>query len=200
MKHGKNFPFGLYVLPRDIKFYHMNRYKLSWVILSFAEWWVRSRKVLAIYRFFSFAYSLFVSLKMSGMSITYSGYWYPPSPDNSPHDKTQNLHSEPIHLKWSIQANTPFPKLYHYGVWVIFLKKKTKIHISIQKTFARSSNKKTKDFLCVCPFPPSPLIIISSIRSGFDWVPTTCEPLFGSATQVTKVCYTLPTQNSTYQH
>ena len=40
---------------------------------------------------------------MSGMSITYFGYWYPPSPDNSPHNKTKNLHSEPIHLKWSIQ-------------------------------------------------------------------------------------------------
>ena len=107
LKHGKEFPFGLHVLPKAITFYHMNRYNLSWVILSFAEWWVRSRKVLAIYRFFSFAYSLFVSLKMSGMSITYSGYWYPPSPDNSPHNKTQNLHSEPIHLEWSIQVMLP---------------------------------------------------------------------------------------------
>ena len=44
---------------------------------------------------------------MSGMSITYSGYWYPPSPDNSPHNKTKNLHSEPIHLKWSIQEMLP---------------------------------------------------------------------------------------------
>jgi len=44
---------------------------------------------------------------MSGMSLTNSGYWYPPSPDNSPHNKTQNLHNEPIHLEWSIQAMLP---------------------------------------------------------------------------------------------
>jgi len=62
-KYGKDFPFDLHVLPRAIMFYHMNRYKLSWVILSFAEWWVRSRKVLVIYRSFSFAYPLFASLK-----------------------------------------------------------------------------------------------------------------------------------------
>ena len=44
-------------------FYHMNRFKLSWVILSFTEWWVRSREVLVIYRSFSFAYHCFSSLK-----------------------------------------------------------------------------------------------------------------------------------------
>jgi len=44
---------------------------------------------------------------MSGMSITYSGDWYPPSPDNSPHNKTKNLHSEPIHPKLSIQEMLP---------------------------------------------------------------------------------------------
>ena len=62
-KHGKDFPFGLHVLTRAIMFYHMNRYKLSWVILSFAEWWVRSRKVLVIYWSFSFVYPLFASLR-----------------------------------------------------------------------------------------------------------------------------------------
>src|SRR6185312_5476540 len=44
-------------------FYHMNRYKLSLVILSFAKWRVRSREVLVIYRSFSFAYHCFSSLK-----------------------------------------------------------------------------------------------------------------------------------------
>ena len=63
----------------------------------------------------------------------------------------------------------------------------------------RSSNKKIKSSLSVSPFYPSPLNILPSIRSGFDRVPTSCEPLFSSATKVTKVCYTLPTQNSTYQ-
>jgi len=54
---------------------------------------------------------------MSGMSITYSRYWYPPSPDNSPHNKTKNLHSEPIYLKWSIQEMLPFNNsiLMEYG-------------------------------------------------------------------------------------
>ena len=45
----------------------------------------------------------------------------------------------------------------------------------------RGWNKKTKNFLSVSPFPPSPLNTSPSIRSGFDRVPTSCEPLFGSA-------------------
>ena len=46
---------------------------------------------------------------------------------------------------------------------------------------------------------PSPLNICDSIRSEFDQVPTSCEPLFGSATRVIKVCHTLPTHNAIYQ-
>jgi len=46
---------------------------------------------------------------------------------------------------------------------------------------------------------PSPLNICDSIRLEFDQVSTSCEPLFGSATQVIKVCHTLPTHNSRYQ-
>ena len=46
---------------------------------------------------------------------------------------------------------------------------------------------------------PSPLNICDSIRLEFDQVSTSCEPLFGSATQVIKVCHTLPTHNSKYQ-
>ena len=71
--------------------------------------------------------------------------------------------------------------------------KKDKTHTSTQKSWNRSSNKKTKCFLSVSPFPPSPLNFLPSIRSGFDRVSTSCEPLFGSATQVTKVRCTLPT-------
>ena len=53
---------------------------------------------LAICRSFSFAYSLFASLKMSGPSVTYSGYWHPPLPDIiPPQSQTQNLHIVPIH-------------------------------------------------------------------------------------------------------
>ena len=51
---------------------------------------------LAIYRFFSFAYPLFASLKMSSLSVIHSGYWHPPSPDIIPlQTYTQNLHSVP---------------------------------------------------------------------------------------------------------
>ena len=56
-----------------------------------------------------------------------------------------------------------------------------------------------KHFKSVSPFPPSPLDICGSIRSEFDQVPTSREPLFGLAKQVIKVCHTLPTYNSTYQ-
>ena len=102
-------------------------------------------------------------------------------------------------------SSAPFQKLYHYGVWVIFLKKnwswikkRDKTHTSTQKSWNKGSNKKTRNSRSVSPFPPSPLNTLPSIRLGFDRVPTSCEPLFGSASQVTKVCYILPTQNSTY--
>jgi len=99
-------------------------------------------------------------------------------------------------------SNAPFQKLYHYGVWVIFLQKngaeamkksETRPIPPLKRVEIRGSNKKTKNFLIVSPFPPSPLNTSPSIRSGFDRVPTICEPLFESATLITKVCYTLPT-------
>ena len=85
---------------------------------------------------------------MSGMSITYYGYWYPPSPDNSPYNKTQNLHSEPINLEWSIQAMLPSNNsiLMEYvssSLKTIEAKKKKmkdKTHTSTQE----SSNKELK--------------------------------------------------------
>ena len=64
----------------------------------------------------------------------------------------------------------------------------------------RSSNKMTQTYFQKCEsIYPSPLDICDSIRLEFDQVPTSCEPLFGLATQVIKVCHTLPTQNSRYQ-
>ena len=58
----------------------------------------------------------------------------------------------------------------------------------------------TQKYLQKCEsISPSPLDIYDSIRSEFDQVPTFCEPLFGSATQVIKVCHTLSTHNSRYQ-
>jgi hypothetical protein len=74
-------------------------------------------------------------------------------------------------------------------------KEETKTHTSpkIQK---RGVQIKDQNFQSVCPFSPSALNIIPSIRLGFDRVPISCEPLFGLATQVTKVCYTLPTHET----
>jgi len=79
---------------------------------------------------------------MSGMSLTNSGYWYPPSPDNSPHNKTQNLHNEPIHLEWSIQAMLPSKNsiVMEYGSSSLKKteakkRKKDKTHISTQESW-----------------------------------------------------------------
>jgi hypothetical protein len=70
-------------------------------------------------------------------------------------------------------------------------------YLPSKKCKIRSS--KTRNIPSVSPFPPSPSNILPSIRSGFDQVPISCKPLFGLATYVTKVCYTLPTHKSTYQ-
>ena len=78
---------------------------------------------------------------MSGISITYLGYWYPLSPDNYPHNKAQNLHSEPIHLEWSIQATLPSNNsiLMEYGLSSLkktkAKKKRDKTHTSTQKSW-----------------------------------------------------------------
>ena len=73
------------------KWHIQSQILLSWIhynaILSYFELcrMVSAQgMVLVIYRSFSFAYPLFASLKMSGMSITYPGYWYLPSPDKIP--------------------------------------------------------------------------------------------------------------------
>jgi len=66
----------------------MSYLELFWSLLNGVS---DQRMVLVIYPSFSFAYPLFVSLKISGVSITYSGYWYPHSLDKFP--ATQNPNS-----------------------------------------------------------------------------------------------------------
>ena len=109
---------------------------------------------LAIYRSFSFAYPLFASLKMSGLSIIHSGYWHPPSPDIiPPQSYTQNLHSIPSHPTKGI----PIMKLQRWQnqqkrVGIIFSKKmmkRRKVPLSQKSCKTWSSNKKTK-FLSKC--------------------------------------------------
>jgi len=57
-------------------------------------------------------------------------------------------------------------------------RKGDKTHTSVQK----SCKIRSKNFPSASPFPPSPLKILPSIRSGFDQIPTSYEPLFGSTT------------------
>ena len=110
---------------------------------------------------------------MSVMSITYSEYWYPPLPDNFPHNKTKNLHSEPIHLKWSIQEVLPSNNsiLMEYGSSSYKKKKKKKEKETrpippLKRVQIKSSNKKTRDVLSMSPFPPSPLNIFTFHKIG----------------------------------
>ena len=111
--------------------------------------------------------------------------------------------SFPIISSWSMShlpLKQKLKKNWTKKHWKKEKEKGDKIHTSVQESWKkRSSNKMTKCFLSVSSFPPSPLNILPSLRSGFDRVPTSCEPFFGSVTQITNVCHTLPTQNSTYQ-
>ena len=66
----------------------MSYLELFWSLLNGVS---DQRMGLVIYPSFSFAYPLFVSLKIFGVSITYSGYWYPHSLDKFP--ATQNPNS-----------------------------------------------------------------------------------------------------------
>ena len=61
----------------------MSYLKLSW---AFSNGVSASGMVLAIHRSFSLTYPSFASPKMSGLSVTYSGYWHPPTPDIIPPD------------------------------------------------------------------------------------------------------------------
>ena len=80
-------------------------------------------------------------------------------------------------------------------------KKEEEVPMILSKNNTKEEfNKMTPKTFPKCEsISPSPLNICDSIRSEFDQVPTSCEPLFGSATQVIKVCHTLPTHNSRYQ-
>ena len=79
--------------------------------------------------------------------------------------------------------------------------KKEEVPMILSKNNAKEEfNKMTPKTFPKCEsISPSPLNICDSIRSEFDQVPTSCEPLFGLATQVIKVCHTLPAHNSRYQ-
>ena len=119
------------------------------------------------------------SLKMSGKTITYSGYCHPLSPRQFDSGRT----------------------------WGYLLKerererKKEEVPMILSKNSPKEelNNMTQKHFRKCESISLSSLNICDSIISEFDQVPTSCEPLFGSATQVIKVCHTLPTHNSRYQ-
>jgi hypothetical protein len=92
-------------------------------------------------------------------------------------------------------------------VWVISLKEREKEMKQkkrgdkdsyISKNLERRSTDKDQNFPKCESISPSSLNIIPSIRLEFDQVPTSYKPFFGSATKVTKVCYTLSTHETPY--
>ena len=131
---------------------------------------------LTIYQSFSFAYLLFANLKMSGLSITHSACWHPPSPGIiPPQPYTQNLHSVPSHPTEGL----PIMKLQrcqnHISKrkWGFFSKKMLKI-IEEEKSHSPErvakygvQIRKTKFHPNGSPPTSSPLDISSSIRSEF---------------------------------
>jgi len=133
--------------------------------------------ILVIYWSFSFMYPLFASLKMSGLSVTYSGYWHPPTPDIIPPDNHKPKISTvcpliPKGLTISkLQRNSMLHK--QRSMELSFLKndderkKRSSILHSQKSCKIWSSNKKTKFHPSVSPFPSSPPDILSSIRSEF---------------------------------
>ena len=131
--------------------------------------------VLAIYRSFSFAYLLFASLKMSGLSIIHSGYCHPPSPDIIPlQTYTQNLHSVPSYPTKGLPTMKLQRCQKHMSKreWGLFSKKcwkwETKSPTLPNSCKTRSSNKKTKfPFQVWVHLLPFPLDISPSIRSEF---------------------------------
>ena len=122
-------------------------------------------------------------------------------PDSSTTTPAQNLHCVPIHSKrFKILQKFPLKVFNSRRTWSYLLlqKKGEKELPMISKSSSKEEfNKMTQKCFQKCEFiSPSPLDNCDSIRSEFDQVPTSCEPLFGSATQVIKVCHTLPTHNS----
>ena len=131
---------------------------------------------LTIYQSFSFAYLLFANLKMSGLSITHSACWHPPSPGIiSPQPYTQNLHSVPSHPTEGL----PIMKLQrcqnHISKrkWGFFSKKMLKI-IEEEKSHSPErvakygvQIKRPNSLPSVSSSPSFPLNISSSIRTEF---------------------------------
>jgi hypothetical protein len=153
-------------------FYYLSHIMLSWVTLSFAECWLRSRKGTCHLPIFLLCVSIvLLATKISSLSITYSGYCIHVHQIISIHTTAQNLHSEPIHPRkvysnmhslsifvgCHMYRHEPIhprkPSQYPLAtmrIWVILKKarqKGDKTHISPQfHNFweSRDENKKTK--------------------------------------------------------
>ena len=125
----KGFPAGLHVPTRAIKSYYLSYNMLSWFALIFVDGEVAWGKVLARYlpsAGLSPSRTHFIaSLKMSGMTITYSGYCHPLSPDNS---NTNSSPKSPLGA-YPLQKGSKFFKIFLWkysiqeGYGVIFSKK-----------------------------------------------------------------------------
>ena len=131
----------------------------------------------------------FATIKMSGETITYSGYCHPLFPRQFHHNSSPKSRL----CAYPLQKGSKFFKssIWKYSIQelhgvIFFLKKKweKEVPMILSKSSSKEEcNKMTRKCFQKCEFiSSSPLDICNSTRSEFDQVPTSCEPLFGSAT------------------
>ena len=169
----------------------MSYHRLSWFTLSFVEWWVRLRKGTCHLPVFLLCLS--ISLLASkclvrqspilGIVIHFRQIIPPQLTPKSP------LCAYPLPKRVKISSKAPSEIFWNQdGHELSSLKKerrrrKKKCSWSLAKIVQkRSSIKSPKKIYPKCEsISPFPLNICDSKRSEFDQVPTSCEPLFGSA-------------------
>ena len=182
----------------------MSYYRLSWFTLSFIEWWDRLRKSTCHLPVFLLCVpiSLLASKclvrqsPIPGIVIHFRRTIPPQLSPKSP------LCAYPLPKGSKFLQKLPLKNAeFKKDMRLSSLKKckrrknKEEVPMILSKNNAKEEfNKMTPKTFPKCEsISPSPLNICDSIRSEFDQVSTSCEPLFGLAIQVIKVCHTLPT-------
>ena len=159
----KGFPAGLHVPSRAIMLYY------TWATIGYLDLlWALSNgefawgKVLASASLSPPHTHFSASLKMFGMTITYSGYCHPPLLDKSTTTPAQNLHCVPIHSKKGQKLfKISLRKIFVSGrTWSNLLKKRDekKYPWSLPKEFKRGVQIKWPKNISksVSPFLPLP--------------------------------------------
>jgi hypothetical protein len=180
----------------------MSYQRLFWFTLSSFEWWVRLRKdtchlpvfLLCVPISLLASKCLVRQLPTPGIVIHFS-QTVPPQLHPKISIVCLSTSKRVKILQKAPSTNIKFRK----DMELSSLKKKCPWSLAkmVQKKGFNKMNQKC--FQKCESISPSPLNISDSLRLKFDEVPTSCEPLFGSATQVIKICRTLPTHNSRYQ-